>query len=513
MPIVQSGGELTRLAKKPLRYASSSGGGASFPGLGSSYAAIYATQSNVRTCVDFLSRNMAQIGLHGYRRVSDTDREHLSPDTSPLAKWIERPNPFTTAYGLMEGVMGDLGIYFNAYLWKLRVVVKQDFYEAGVPFRAGEARVMLVRLPPEEIWPDGYLMPRAYAWHTSEGVKPLDANDVIAFRGYNPLDSTVGLSPLETLRRLLATEEAAATNREAYWANASRIEGVIERPRDAPKWTRDQKQEWRRQWAERYQGPANAGLVPVLEDGMTWKATAFSSEQSEYIASRKLTREECASAYHIPLPMVGILEHATFSNIKEQHKQLYADTMGPWCQMVQQQFELGLLMEIDDPRQTYFEFNIAEKLKGSFEEQTSSLRVSVGRPFMTANEARARLNLPRIADDPTADQLAAQQGGPAGSGAPMVASAAVPVDDTFARIVRASWERQASRVNKEPRHARAEAFDVERAICELAEDLGPILGARAVGYAGRIAAETYKLLADGGDAFAESREVPPCTIH
>jgi len=32
---------------------------------------------------------------------------------------------------------------------------------------------------------------------------------------------------------------------------------------------------------------------------------------------------------------------------------------------------------------------------------------------MTANEARARLNLPRIADDPTADQLAAQQGGPA----------------------------------------------------------------------------------------------------
>jgi HK97 family phage portal protein len=512
MPIVQSHGTLTSLARPALRYAAS-GSGSSLHGLGSTYAAIYAAQPNVRTCVDFLSRNMAQIGLHSFHRVSDTDRARLSPSTSALARWIERPNPFTTSYRLMEDVMGDLGIYFNAYLLKLRVVPTSDIVEGAVTFPAGEARVMLVRLPPEEVWPDGLLMPQRYEWRSSEGVKPIDANDIIAFRGYNPIDPTIGLSPLETLRRMLATDEAAAANREAYWQNASRIEGVVERPTTAPKWTKEQKQEWRRQWAERYTGPGNAGSVPVLEDGMTWKDVSFSASDSEYIASRKLTREECVSAYHIPLPMVGILDHATFSNIKEQHKQLYADTMGPWCQMVQQQFELGLLMEVPDPADMYFEFNIAEKLKGSFEEQTSSLRVSVGRPFMTANEARARLNLPRITDDPTADELAAQQGGPAGSGAPMVTSGAVAVDDSVAQVVRASWERQASRINKLPRHARADAFDVERAICELAEDLAPMLGDRAVGYAGRIAAETYMLLADGGDAFADGREVPPCTIH
>jgi HK97 family phage portal protein len=512
MAIVQSGGTLTRLARPRMQYASS-GGGSVFPGLGSTYAAMYAAQPNVRTCVDFLSRNMAQIGLHGFRRVSDTDRVRLSPDTDPLARWIERPNPFTTSYRLMEDLMGDLGIYFNAYLVKIRVTPKVDIVEGAVTFPAGEERVMLVRLPPEEIWPDGYLMPRVYEWRTSEGVKPIDANDIIAFRGYNPLDATVGLSPLETLRRLLATDDAATANRAAYWLNSSRIEGVIERPQNAPKWTKDQKQEWRRQWAERYQGPANAGLVPVLEDGMVWKPTSFNASDSEYVASRKLTREECTAAYHIPLPMVGILEHASFSNIKEQHKQLYADTMGPWCQNVQQQFELGLLMEVRNPSGMYFEFNIAEKLKGSFEEQSSSLRVSVGRPFMTANEARARLNLPRIADDPTADELAAQQGGPAGSGAPMPAAGAVAVDDRVAQVVRASWGRQASRVNKLPRHTRADAFDVERAIRELAEDLGPLLGDRALGYAGRVAVDTYTLLAVGDEAFGEGREVPPCTIH
>lgn len=511
MPIVQrSDGSLVKLST-PLRATSSlSAAGIPFSGMHSTYAAMYAAQPNVRTCVDFLSRNMAQIGLHSYKRVSDTDRVRLTPGTSAVARWIERPNPFTTSYRLMEDLMGDLGIYFNAYLRKVRVTPIRDIVEAGVRFPKGEPRVMLVRLPPDQVWTDGYVLPRAYIWND----EVIDPADIIPFRGYNPLDPRSGLSPLETLRRLLATDDAASANREAYWQNAARIEGVIERPANAPKWTKEQKQEWRRQWTERYAGPGNAGSVPVIEDGMTWKATTFSAQDSEYVASRKLTREETTAAYHIPLPMVGILEHATFSNIKEQHKQLYADTMGPWCQMVQQQFELGLLMELTDPFDIYFEFNIAEKLKGSFEEQTSSLRVSVGRPFMTANEARARLNLPRITDDPTADELAAQQGGPAGSGLPMDAATAMAPDaDAVGRIVRASWERQASRVNKLPRQDRADAFDVDRATRELSEDLAPLLGERARSYAALIAVETYALLAVGEEAFAGVREVPPCTIH
>src|SRR5690554_6984432 len=51
---------------------------------------------------------------------------------------------------------------------------------------------------------------------------------------------------------------------------------------------------------------------------------------SDLIEARKLTREEVAAAYYIPPPLVGILDHATFSNIREQHKQLYQDTLGPW---------------------------------------------------------------------------------------------------------------------------------------------------------------------------------------
>jgi len=55
------------------------------------YAALYRMQPNVRTCVDFLARNIAQLGLHVFRRVSETDRVRLRDH--PLAMVLGRPLP------------------------------------------------------------------------------------------------------------------------------------------------------------------------------------------------------------------------------------------------------------------------------------------------------------------------------------------------------------------------------------------------------------------------------------
>ena len=54
------------------------------------------------------------------------------------------------------------------------------------------------------------------------------------------------------------------------------------------------------------------------------------------VETRRLTREECAAAYDVPPPVVGILDRATFSNITEQHIMLYQDTFGPWLTMIEE---------------------------------------------------------------------------------------------------------------------------------------------------------------------------------
>jgi len=94
--------------------------------------------------------------------------------------------------------------------------------------------------------------------------------------------------------------------------------------------------------------------------------------------------------------MVGILDHATFSNITELHKMLYQDTLGPWLTMIQDEIALQVIPDFPDGEDMYAEFNLREKLSGSFEERSDSIQKAVGAPWMTVNEARALENRPPV---------------------------------------------------------------------------------------------------------------------
>jgi len=343
------------------------------------YAQLWKSQPAVRTVVGFLARNIAQLGIHVYRRVSDVDRERVTDH--PLAELLSRPNPKTTPYRFIEAVVSDLAIYDNAFVLKVR---PKD--QAAGLVRLDPAQVTLEGKNP--FTPDGYKVAKTV----------FSPEDVIHFRGYSPIDARQGISPLETLRTRLAEEYQATLYREQLWRNGARLSGYLQRPADAPEWSRTAKERFRSQWAAQYSGDGSqVGGTPILEDGMTYVPASVNPRDAQYIESRKLTREEVTAAYHVPLTLVGILDNATYSNITEQHKMMYQDTLGPWLTMIEQELMLQLVPDFaGSAEDLYVEFNLAEKLKGSFEEQAVQLSTAVGGPYMLRNEARARLNLPSL---------------------------------------------------------------------------------------------------------------------
>lgn len=347
------------------------------------YATIYKTQPNVRVCVDFLARNLAQLGLHVYRRKADNDRDRLRDHD--LARILDQPLPAqykVTGYRLIETLMGDMGVYFNAYWMKLR---NTDGKLTG-----------LLRIPPELVSVTGAMNPAKYKIYLGTEEKELKPDEIVHFRGYNATSAVLGLSPLETLRQILAEEHASGDYREYFWQNAARMNGIIERPPTSANWSDAARARFKAEFEALYSGSKNSGKTAILEEGMTWKPVSFNPKEAEYLGGRKLTREECARAYHIPLPLVGILDHANFSNITEQHKMLYTDVIGPWAAMIEQEVKLQVKPDLDESGDVYVEFNIAEKMQGDFETQTKSLQSAIGRPWMTANEGRAIMNLSRI---------------------------------------------------------------------------------------------------------------------
>lgn len=355
------------------------------------FGAIYERQPQVRTVVDFLARNIASLTLHVYERRSDTDRARLTHH--PLATLLRRPLGFRKMhrYQLMARVVTDRAIFDEAFIVKLR-----DPHGNVIG---------LLSVPAPWVRPDGgsWVEPAGY-WVA--GTEWVPSADMIHMHGYAVDSLWHGTSPLIALRGILQEEYEASRHRQQMWRNGARTSGFIQRPapqRSGQDWSEEARTRFQREFRDLYTGDgADAGGVPVLEDGMTYVPAGLDPRAAQYIEARKLTREEVAAAYHVPPPLVGILDHATFSNIREQHKQLYMDTLGPWLVDIDEAFEIQLLPELADPDTTYLEFDIKSKLNGSFEERAAGASAAVGAPWMTRNEQRALDNLPAL---PGGDEL------------------------------------------------------------------------------------------------------------
>lgn len=347
------------------------------------YSKIWESHGSVQTVTNFLGRNIASLGIHLFDRISETDRARVTDH--PLARLLSRPHPRVTRYTYFDALVRDVAIFERHLSVKIKL---KDGSPGG-----------LIRIAPTMFTPIGgdWLFPEAFEIRGSKGKKVIAAEDTFHILGYSPRGDIGGVSPIESLRSVLAEEYEAARQRAQAFRNGARVNGYIERPREAPDWSREARERFRAGWRGQYGGGgSDAYGTPILEDGMKFVAAAQTSRDLQYIESRKLTREEVASAYFIPPPMIGLLDHATFSNIKEQHKHLYQDTLGPWLQRIQQELMLQLFGDFPDTDNLYLEFNLEEKLRGSFEDQAAQLQTATGGPYLTRNEARAILNRPRI---------------------------------------------------------------------------------------------------------------------
>lgn len=378
MAIVQSSNGLVAVSRAPLGLVENTL--ALYEGARSTYAELYRSQPELRSAVDFLARNIAQLPLHAYVRVSDTERQRLTG--TPLTATLDQPDTTTTRSRWLDALVKDLAIYDQAFFAKIR--------GAG-------GRIALVRIPPNtvELLGDNWLVPSGYRVRGTAGAVEFTREQIVDIHGYSPDDPRRGLSPIETLRRVLAEQSAAGQYREKFWENSARMGGVIERPTTAPVWSPEARSRFRAEFESAYSGAAASGKTVVLEEGMTYRPVSYSARDAQYLESFQLSREVVATAYGIPVGLLG-LGTTTYASLTEQHRQLYADCLAPWLTRIQEELELQLLVEFDAPENTYLEFNLAAKLAGSFTEQAAVLQASVGAPYLSRNEARARLNLPPV---------------------------------------------------------------------------------------------------------------------
>jgi HK97 family phage portal protein len=339
-----------------------------------SIEALWKSQPHLRTVVDFLARQMSQLALHLYERDGDDIKRVRE---GPVAEALKKPNDDETFSELIYALVGEWALWNDSYL---------------VNMPDGSLRVF----PSRWVTPvqRNAFQVKSYKVAAGDKVLEFDNDQVFRFKGWTPGDPTSGTSPVETLRLMLEEQHSARIFRKQQWKRAGRFGGYLSRPAGAPAWDNAARSRFDRMWnAFTGNDGARAGETPILEDGLEYKTTRLSAKEDQWLESSKASLEMCAQVYYINPTMVGMLDNANFSNVREFRRSLYGDSLGPIIKKIEDRFNAFVLPAMGAKPNQYVEFNVEAKLRGSFEEQAGVVSTATGAPWQTRNEARKLFNL------------------------------------------------------------------------------------------------------------------------
>ena len=365
-------------------------------GIGFNYAQIYASQSNVRLVIDRIAREAAGLTLKMYEKVprsATAPDSRVELDEHPLAILLQDPTPgIETVFDFYYALFADLCVFDEAKFAFVR--------DRGTP-------VALVRIPPPNLIPDrDPTTQRVTGWRGMSGER-FTLDQILWMKGYDPATNQGAIPPMESLRQLLQEEHQRDKHREKMWARALRKDGVITRHLDSKTMSDAAKMGFLIDAADALNG--NNGYMPfMLEPGMDWKDAMFSPRDMEYLSARKLSRQEAAAMFHVPPRLVASAAGDSQQPNKEDLSLFYAATLPPYLERVESNFEARLLPEFTFVpslrRKQYVKFNLDEKLRGNFEDRAAIMMSLAGRPLVSLNESRGRLDLP-ASDQEDADDI------------------------------------------------------------------------------------------------------------
>lgn len=379
--------ERWNLFKRPAVINVSISGDASAQVLNLDAKKLYQTQDNLRAVVDFLSNSIAQLPLKVYVRDGETERKR--DRDSDAAKLIYRPNEDQTEFEFIRALAIEYFVFGSVYIWVLPDVNSESGYQ--------------LRIVPQE-WIVQSTAENAYSPDviricTKNGGTAVDVprTEFVQFKTYSAGNPGGYLSPISALKQTLCEQVESGRFRRQLWRSSGRLNAQIIRPKDVAVWDEKARtrfiESFREAWGA---GGSKAGSIPLMEDGMEIKPFQTSFKESEWAQSVKLSRESVAAAYGVNPSLIWHSETQTYASSKDNARALYAECLGPVIQMLQQRINAFLLPKVNADPRTYVEFDLSEKLKGSFEERASILQTSVGAPWLTRNEARADMNLPPV---------------------------------------------------------------------------------------------------------------------
>lgn len=335
----------------------------------------------VEACVSAYAQTVAMCPGYHWRKRADGGRDRV--EDSALSRIMASPNDYQARTDLLLNLTR-------------RLYEKGEAFGLAIRDRRGDvAELHLMRYGYPRIATDGSIF---YDLSGNEIVEQrfdlsyaVPARDVLHVRLHTPLHPLRGCSPILSTLLDRAMAGAALNQQVAFYVNQARPSFMLETDE---KLTPEQTMALRKLWNEQTQGE-NAGGTPILTWGLKAKPVASTAEQSQLAELLKMSDQNVALAFRMPLQVLGV-GGTPFASTELLMQSWIASGLGFALDHIEEAF--GRLFRLEGMPGEYLELDTRALLRSAYKDRIEALRLGVIGGIYSPDEARAEEDLPAVPD-------------------------------------------------------------------------------------------------------------------
>lgn len=332
----------------------------------------------VWAAVNFLSRTLASLPLHAYKRGNDGP-ERIAGKLETVIH--ENPNGTMASFKFWQYFWSQVFTGGRGLAW-----IERNGREIEALWAFNPARTTIIR--------------RNFATvYISDGVEypPEDVIDIPFLLKSDQLSSYGPIAMAsKAIQIALAMNEYGAKFFAGGGVPPLALEGPLPQGADAMK----------RALADVYRAieVAKSADKPVfpMPPGHKLTQVGFDPDKGQMVEARRFQIEEIARVYQMPPVFLQDLTHGTFSNSEQQDLFFVKHLVGQWAAALEGEMNLKIFGRMNNNR--YVEHNLDGLLRGDFASRMTGLAQAIQSGVLTPNEARLIENRPAH-ENPVANEL------------------------------------------------------------------------------------------------------------
>jgi len=343
----------------------------------------------VYSCISLITQAALDVPWYLYRRQGKKIIE--VEDHPTLIPFLENPSKEMTWPDFIEAYLNYILLSGNCYS---RILV-------GSFGTYGEIDV---------IRPDRVKIDRDYAGNLRYRVSmkgqlvPVDAEEMLHLKLFNPADDLLGLSPISSI----AIQVDIASYAQA-WMLALLEKGAmpaVALSTDASL-NDDQRADLKEQIQKQILGYENVMNPLILEGGLKPEKMSLSPSELDFMPLTKSILRKICGVYSVAPELLGDSENKTYSNVKEAEKSLYEKAVSPHLKRLRDKLNARVVPLFDRERAGYF-FDFDMSNIEALSEDRKLLWERIGKAvemgIITRNEGREEIKYGKAKDE-GADKL------------------------------------------------------------------------------------------------------------